>query len=116
MLSRFNILFDYKGHKMYLEPNSRNKGDFFVNSSGLDVQLDKSMKKVLIHQVIEGSQGEKAGIKLNDELLAIDGKSVAEMTLIDVEDILRTPGKTVELTISSGGTERNVSIELKKLL
>ncbi len=116
ILSRFNILFDYKGHKMYLEPNSRKDGDFYVNSSGLDVQMDKDMSKVLIHQVIEGSQGEKAGIKLNDELVAIDGKSVADMTLIDVENILKTPGKTVELTINSGGTEKKVSIELKKLL
>ncbi len=116
ILSRYNILFDYKSHKIYMEENGRSGGDFFVNSSGLDVQMDKSMSQVLVHQVIEGSQAASAGIQVDDEIIAIDGMAASGMTLIEVEDILRTPGRTVELSLKRGGSDMKVSLELKKLL
>jgi len=116
ILSRFNILFDYKAHKMYFEENGNSGQPFYVNSSGLDVQMDKSMSKVLVHQVIKDSQAEAAGFQLNDEVISIDGASVADMTLIDVEKILKTPGKTVAIKINRGGKEMDFSIDLKQLL
>ncbi len=116
LLSRYNILFDYKTHKMYLEENGRSGEDFFVNSSGLDVQMDKAMEKVLIHQVIEGTGAEAAGIQLNDEIVAINGAATSGMSLIEVEDLLRADGKTVELDLKRGSEDLKVTLELKKLL
>ena len=116
ILSRYNILFDYKTHKIYLEANGRDQGDFLVNCSGLDVQLSTDMSKVLVHQVIAGSQAEAAGIKLNDEILSINGSDVSELTLIDVENMLKKPGETVSIKLNSAGTMKEVSLALKSLL
>lgn len=116
VLSRFNILFDYKLHKIYLEENSNGKKDFTVNCSGIDVQMDENLEKVLIHQVFEGSQAEAAGIKLNDEIVNVNGKAVSGMTLIEIEDILKKSGTEVSLTLNQGGTSKEVSLDLKSIL
>ena len=116
ILSQYNILFDYKAHKLYMEPNGRQDIGFPVNCSGLDVQLSEDMSKVLIHQVLEGTQAEAAGIKVNDVLVSINGTPAKDLTLIEIEDILKKSGTTVQLTIDQDGSSKDVSLDLKSLL
>lgn len=116
LMNRFNVLFDYKTHRMYLEKNSNYDATYAVNCSGLDVQLSKDMSKVLIHQVFEGTEAASKGIQVNDELVSINGQSAAQLGLPAVEKMLKSSGNSVNLTISSGGSTKNVSLSLKSLL
>ncbi|MEP0369236.1 MAG: aspartyl protease family protein [Cyclobacteriaceae bacterium] len=116
VLSRFNITFDYSGKKLYFEPNGSIDGEFFVNCSGLDVQMSKDMSKVMIHQVQPEGPAKQAGIQSGDELISINGKSVGDMTLIEIEDMLKVPETTVELEVKAGSEIKKVSLELENLL
>lgn len=117
ILMRYNIEFDLPAKKIFLEKNSNYDMPFKVNSSGLDVQLSKDKQKVLIHQVFEGSIGEKAGIKLNDELVSVNGKkTMSEINMAEVKELLKSDGETIELVVNQGGTEKKVSLTLSQLL
>lgn len=116
VMNRFNVLFDYKTHKIYLEPNGRNGDEYAVNCSGLDVQLSKDKSKVLIHQVFEGTQAEEKGISVDDELVSINGESAMGLGLPAVEKLLKKSGSSVTLTLNLGGSTKEVSLDLKSLL
>ncbi len=113
VLSKFNILFDYKTSVLYLEENSRMATPIAVNCSGLDLQLNKEMTKILVHKVFEGSPAEAAGIKVDDELVSINGKAASELSLVEVEDLLKKGGTKVTLVLDTAG---EVSLDLKELL
>jgi len=70
----------------------------------------------LIHQVFKGSPAEEAGIKKNDILVKINGNDAMEIGLIEVEDMLKKIGDTVELVVKSGSTEKTVSIQLEEII
>ncbi|MFY0601498.1 MAG: aspartyl protease family protein [Cyclobacteriaceae bacterium] len=116
ILSRFNILFDYKNHVLYLEPNDKVETEFLVNCSGLDVQMSKDMSKVWIHQVQDEGPAKMAGINANDELVGINGNKASEMTLIEIEELLKVPNSTVELEVKGNGGVKKVSLKLENLL
>lgn len=116
ILSKYNILFDYKSGFMYLAENSRMSLPVAVNCSGLDLQMNEDLTKVLVHKVFEGSAAEAAGIRLNDEVISLDGKPVSSMSLVALEEALKKEGATVSLEISSAGETRKVSLTLKPLL
>lgn len=116
LMSRFNVLFDYKTHKILLEKNSRYDETYAVNCSGIDVQLSKDKSKVLIHQVFEGSPAASNGIQVNDELVSINGQSAMDLGIPGIEKLLKSSGSTVKLSIKSGGSSKEVSLDLKSLL
>lgn len=116
LMNRFNVLFDYKTHKIYLEKNGRFSEDYPVNCSGIDVQLSKDKSKILIHQVIEGSAAASEGISVDDELVSINGESAMSLGLPAVEKMLKQSGSSVTLTLNSGGSSKEVSLDLKSLL
>ncbi len=116
VLRQFNITFDYPNKRIFFEKGQDYGTSIKVNCSGIDVQLSEDKSKVLIHQVYEGTQASEAGIKLNDELVSIDGQSAIELGLIGVEDMLKEPGKTVELVIKGNDGEKKVSLALKELI
>ncbi|MGL1889267.1 MAG: aspartyl protease family protein [Reichenbachiella sp.] len=117
ILMRYNLEFDLPAKMIYIEKNGNYGTPFKINCSGLDVQLSTDQSKIMIHQVFEGSAAESAGIKLNDELVKVNGQqAMSEINMAEVKELLKTPGQTVELVINQGGTEKTISLELKELL
>ncbi len=116
LMNRFNVLFDYKTHKIFLEKNGRSGEEYSVNCSGIDVQLSKDKTKVLVHQVFEGSPAEANGIGVDDELVSINGEAAMSLGLPAIEKLLKKSGTTVTLTLNSGGATKEVSLDLKSLL
>ena len=116
ILRMYNITIDYGTKMIYLEKDVTYDANFKVNCSGIDVQLSKDKKTVLIHQVFENSPASEAGIKLDDELLKINGKSMVEVNLAEVKKILKREGETVELVVNQGGNEKTVTLELRSLI
>lgn len=116
ILREYNITIDIPDKMLFLTKNKTYGQKFNVNCSGIDVQLDMDKEKVLIHQVFENSPASEAGLQVNDELLKLDGKSMAEMNLAEVKKALKNEGETVELVILQGGTEKTVSLKLRSLL
>ncbi|RED97476.1 aspartyl protease family protein [Marinoscillum furvescens] len=116
LLSRFNITFDFKNKTMYLEANKYHEEPFKVNASGLNLQYDKSMEKLLVHRVYENSPAKLAGIKQDDELLAVNGKPVSAYTLPEIRELLKDANSSVEVKVSQYGIEKVFTLDLDALL
>ncbi len=117
ILSRYNVIFDLPAKLIYLEKNKNFDDHFTVNCSGIDIQLSKDKKKVLIHQVFEGSVADAVGIQTNAELLSIDGKNVlTDVNFPEIQKMLVQSGKSVKLVISQNGENKSVNLALKSLL
>lgn len=116
LLRKFNVTFDYKGKKMYWESNANFEKAFPVNASGIELQLDKGKTKVMVHKVFEGGAGISAGVRLNDELVKVNGKSASEMGLAELRRLFSQDGKTVTLTLSDGSDTRTAEVVLKSMI
>lgn len=116
ILSKYNIIFDLPSKVMYLEKNQSYDEPLIINCSGIDIQLSPDKQKVLIHQVFENSPAAAAGIKVNSELISINGKSAKEVDMQDIVKMLKEDGKTVNLKVKQDGAEKSVSLALKSLI
>jgi len=116
VLSRYNIIMDLPSKMMYFEKNKSFDAPFAINCSGIDVQLSEDKQKVLIHQVFENSPASEAGIKVNAELISINGKTTKEVNMQDIIKMLKKDGETVELVVKQDGAEKTVSLKLKSMI
>ena len=116
IIRMYNFTIDYGAKMIYLEKDETYDAVFNVNCSGLDVQLAEDKKTVLIHEVFEEGPAAEAGVKINDELLKINGKSMSEVNLQDVKKLLKREGEKVDLVISQNGSEKMVTLELRSLI
>ena len=116
ILREFNITIDIPDKMMWIEKNTHFGEKLNINSSGIDVQLSRDLKKMLVHLVIDDSPASKAGIKVNSELLMVNGKDISEYALPDLRKIFRRSGDSVDLVILENGNERSVTLQLKSLI
>ncbi|MFK7952890.1 MAG: aspartyl protease family protein [Ekhidna sp.] len=116
ILRLYNFSLDYGSKTLHLEKDQTYSSNFQVNCSGIDIQLSPNKDKVLIHQVFENSPASEAGIKLNSELVKINGKTMGDVNLADVKKMLKMKGETVNLVVKQGGEEKSVSLKLRSLL
>ncbi|KAA1040232.1 S41 family peptidase [Macrococcus equipercicus] len=74
-------------------------GDF----QGIGAEMGEEGSKIIITSPIKGAPADKAGIKANDEIVEIDGKSTKGMNSVDVVKKIRgKKGTTVTLLIKRG--------------
>lgn len=116
ILSMFNITIDVPNEKLYFQKNAIFGQIPSVNCSGIDLQLSKDKKDVLIHQVFTDSPAANAGVKINDQLVAINGTPVGELDLPDIKNMLKQAGKSVSLKISRSGSTQDISFVMKSLI
>ncbi|HWR38625.1 MAG TPA: S41 family peptidase [Patescibacteria group bacterium] len=86
----------YMDAKMYKEFMVETEGSF----GGVGIVIGVKDKVLTVVSPIEGTPGEKAGIKSGDQILKIDGKDTKEMALDEAVGKIRGPeGTQVTLTI-----------------
>jgi carboxyl-terminal processing protease len=79
---------------------------------GASVGVDEN-NQVIIVAPIAGSPADKAGIKAGDLLIAVDGKSMTDLTPTDAMVLIRGPkGSTVTLTVLHKDTTTPVDIAI----
>ena len=92
----------YLKEDMYKTLKEHTAGTF----GGIGVTMGFKDNKVTIVSVLEGTPGEAAGLKANDEIVAIDGTPVTEYQPEEVSMHIRGDvGTDVTLTIRRAGTE-----------
>lgn len=112
VLKRFTVTFDYDARKMYLVPNADfDKPDTF-DRSGTWITSDGEALKVVA--VAPQGAAERAGLKVGDRIVAIDGASAKSKTVADWRVALRErpAGTRMKLKVTGGGAERSVDLVL----
>lgn len=112
VLRRFTVAFDYDGRQMYLLPNGPLDAADPFDRSGLWLLGDESA--VRIAAVAPGSAGEKAGLKKDDRIAAVDGEPVARRPLADWRRYLREQpaGTRVVLSVAQAAGTRKAELIL----
>ncbi|WP_258097883.1 aspartyl protease family protein [Marinoscillum pacificum] len=116
VLKHFNITFDYSKNEVYLESNKNFEKPYLVNASGINLQFNKERTKLLIHRVFEGSPAEIAGIKVDAQLLAVDGQVVESMKLPEIRAALKQANKSVTVKYLQDGIEKESTLDLDPLI
>jgi regulator of sigma E protease len=65
---------------------------------------------VTVTELEKGMPAEKAGIKLGDEILTVDGQPIPALEAM-IETLKRTQGKPVEITVRRNGQEKTFTIQ-----
>jgi regulator of sigma E protease len=78
---------------------------------GLGFEIWQPRRKVIIGEVTKDSAGEKARLKVGDEILAVDGAPVAYWQQF-VNRVKPNPGRTVTLEVRRDGVVRDVSVTI----
>lgn len=116
LLSRYNLVFNYADKAIYFEERKLEDKEFHVNACGFELQMDEGMTKYLVHRIYEKGAGAEAGLKLNDELVEINGKPVSEMSLPVIKKKINKDGEKVKLTFKRGMENISVTLDLKELI
>jgi S1-C subfamily serine protease len=113
-LKRFAVTFDYGHQIMYLKPLQPPAGDVGVfDRAGLWLNMSPAGFKIM--DLTAGSAAAASGLKVGDEITAIDGVSASKIDLPDLRKRLRDEpaGTEVKLDVLAGGQTRNVTLTLK---
>lgn len=102
MISSLDPHSNYMDAREYRDMQVQVQGQF--GGLGLEVTMANGIIKVV--SPIDGTPAAKAGLKPNDLIIAIDGKSVQGMSLSEAVTHMRGPvGSTIKLTIKRGNAE-----------
>lgn len=81
---------------------------------GVTVYNDTDNKALAVFRVDSESPADEAGIKVGDKIIAIDGKTVAELGFDESTALIeREVGKTAEIKLLRNGEEQNVKVVYK---
>ncbi|WP_407644189.1 lmo1851 family serine protease [Falsibacillus albus] len=101
----------------YMTQDEANKFHESISSSfqGIGAEIQEKNGNITVVSPIKGSPAEKAGIKPNDVILKVDGKSIHGMSATDAVMLIRgKKGTDVTLTIQRPGTEDTTDIKITR--
>jgi carboxyl-terminal processing protease len=110
---------DDRGHTGYLTPDEVAARDDSLSGTfvGVGAVLDQQDGAVRIVRVLRDSPAERAGLKAGEEIVTVDGASVADLTIDEVVSKVRgIEGTEVALELRDpDGTTRTLTITREKL-
>jgi hypothetical protein len=116
ILERFKVTLDYERRQMWLEP-----GRLYPRRdpmTRIGTQLTRFADTVKVGDVLAGSPAERAGLRADDVVTALDGKPILELGPDEISAILDegAEGSTHTLAIVRGGKAKRIKVTLKEML
>ncbi len=116
VLRRFRVDIDYPHGKTYLEQTSEEVGED-MNSAGLVLDIDIAHKLIVRAISSTAASLTKNNLRVNDEILEIDGKREKPWTIIDASNALTgVPGEYKQIVLRRGSKVLSTSIVISNLL
>ncbi|MBT2630800.1 S41 family peptidase [Bacillus sp. ISL-101] len=104
-------------YSAYMDKKEASSFDESISSSfeGIGAEIQEQDGKIMVVSPIKGSPAEKAGVKPNDIILSVDGKSVEGLTSSEaVLKIRGEKGTKVDLSISRAGESEPIELTIKR--
>jgi len=118
VLKRFVVTLDYEHRLMYLKPTAEHVADLDTfDRAGLWFNFADDGNFHVV-DVTKGAPADQAGLKIGDEIVAVDGKPASSLKLYDVRRMLRNeaPGTTVTFAVKRGDQTTDVAVTLRDLI
>lgn len=116
LLKRFAVIIDYPDSLIYLKPFKQLKAPFEHDMSGLEYYAaGDGYKHVIIDRVEPGSAGDLIGLEKDDEIVSINFKPVASMTIEDIDALFKSgDNRSLLLEIFHDNKYDHVILTLKR--
>ncbi len=112
-LSRHVVTFDFPRRRLYLKKGADFDKPDETGMSG--VSLVRSEGRTVVYAVYEGQPAAKAGIKVGDVLLKLQGRDTSTHAMWEIRDLLRSgDGKEITVTIQRGDQVMDVAVVLER--
>ena len=115
IISRFNVIFDYRNNKISFRPNSKSKDDFQVNLTGMEICCPTPGENLFsIANICQDSPASNAGLKPGDQILNINYQELSTLSLSEVHAILlKKPGKKMNVQYRRDGKINTATLVMK---
>jgi membrane-associated protease RseP (regulator of RpoE activity) len=117
VLKRFVVTLDYEHNTMYLKPTVVPVTDLDTfDRSGVWFNQNEAGYSVV--NVTKGGPSDQAGLKVDDQIVAVDGKPATSLPVYQLRERLRNeaPGTVIHFTVKRGGETKDVLVTLKDLI
>ncbi|MEE3952875.1 S41 family peptidase [Peribacillus frigoritolerans] len=104
-------------YSAYMDKNEASSFHESISSSfeGIGAEIQEQDGQIMVVSPIKGSPAEKAGVKPNDIILSVDGKSVEGLSSSEaVLKIRGEKGTKVDLSISRAGESEPIKLTIKR--
>jgi hypothetical protein len=111
ILRRFNVILNYDRRVFCLTPNSHYHDQFDYSYTGMSIYKEGSV--IRVGDVMDGSPADKAGIRVDDVLLAINNSFNGNMQLY--KNLLQNSGDRLKIIISRDGQLMTFKLLVKSI-
>jgi predicted aspartyl protease len=116
-LHRFTLTLDYKHRRLLLAPNRALREPFEFDMAGLAFKgADLKFDRILVRFVLPNSPASEAGIEEGDEVVTIDGRGAAALTISGIRDLFEVPNKRHEMHLRRGARDLDVALVTRRML
>lgn len=115
LLSRFNLVFDYPGRRLFITPNRSFAKPFEHEMTGAGLFRGEGDWLEVV-RLNPGSPAAEAGLKLGDRVTRIDGRPATGYDAWDLRPMMRRRGATVTFTVEREGKAVDVPVKLRPLI
>ncbi len=104
LLSRFTVIYNFAGEKIYFKKNSAYSRKFHFNMSGITLKAKGArLRRFEVTDIRENSSAQKVGIQPGDELISINGISASDLDLNSINAFFNSkPGRKVRVDLLRG--------------
>ena len=117
LLRRCRVTFDYPHRRLMLEPYPHALEGFEYDMSGMFlVARGAGFASKAVQSVADGTPASEAGIRKDDEIIAVDHRDTAAMRLDEVRELFRSPGVSHRLDVRRGADTLSVKLTTRRLV
>lgn len=112
ILRRFNVIFNYERRNIYITPNSHFHDLFDYSYTGLGIYWIDG--EVRVGDIMKDSPAEKAGLKEDDIILAINNNFSNNIQVY--KSLLQNPGEKIKFIIKRKGELKETTMRVKSII
>ena len=111
----FNVVFDYAGERMFLDPNSKYGTGYDFNMAGLVLRTRRD-GTIVVFDVVANSPAAQEGVRAGDLIVAINDKAAGSISADEVSRLFVQQGKTVKLTVERNSRRLDFTLALRRII
>jgi hypothetical protein len=112
LLRRFNMIINYDKKDIHLIPNSHFREKFDYSYTGLGMYVVDGVIKIV--DVMKDSPAEKAGMKPDDIVMAVDNNFSQNIQVL--KNMMQTPGQKVKILVYRNGEPLLLILKVRSVL